>query len=98
MISTVLFAQTVDQCYCFNDVFSIGMSFQKKKQMYFTFLYNLLYSYLFIYIGLTHKHDDKLHMYKDSLGRLPEVNRTTLKAVINHLVRQVHYVYSYAKS
>ncbi|CAB4010418.1 arf-GAP with Rho-GAP domain, ANK repeat and PH domain-containing 1-like isoform X1 [Paramuricea clavata] len=41
----------------------------------------------FITASLTPDHDDKLHMYKNSLGRLPEVNRTTLKAVINHLVR-----------
>ncbi|XP_046854269.1 arf-GAP with Rho-GAP domain, ANK repeat and PH domain-containing protein 1-like isoform X2 [Xenia sp. Carnegie-2017] len=41
----------------------------------------------FITASLSPVHEKKLRMYKDSLGRLPEVNRTTLKSVINHLVR-----------
>ncbi|XP_028409289.1 arf-GAP with Rho-GAP domain, ANK repeat and PH domain-containing protein 1-like [Dendronephthya gigantea] len=41
----------------------------------------------FITASLSPDHNEKLHMYKDSLARLAEVNRTTLKAVINHLMR-----------
>ena len=41
------------------------------------------------FLGVKQDHNTKLYGYKESLNRLPKVNRNTLKVVIGHLKRSV---------